>query len=252
MSSIRSRKRPPCARASRPIEQCGARVAQVQFALKDSGQSASRLKRLTSVQCSLNRPHLSARRAHAVRLRSASRRARATAGEQFLDFLRTRAAGCDALYILGDLFEAWVGDDDPDGYRSHICDGAEAVGGGRRTLLRHARQSGLPAAAGLRAAQRHPAAGRSGGDRSARRARAAHAWRCTLHRRSLLSAAARRSAQSTLAAALSAAAAARARRPWRNRHAPAAGNTPAMSPPTSWMSIPPRSSRRCAPAAYAP
>lgn len=45
------------------------------------------------------------------------------AGEQFLEFLRTRAAGCDALYILGDLFEAWVGDDDADGYRSHICDG---------------------------------------------------------------------------------------------------------------------------------
>jgi UDP-2,3-diacylglucosamine hydrolase len=29
----------------------------------------------------------------------------------FLDFLGTRARGCDALYILGDLFEYWVGDE---------------------------------------------------------------------------------------------------------------------------------------------
>jgi UDP-2,3-diacylglucosamine hydrolase len=34
------------------------------------------------------------------------------AQRQFLDFLRTRAAGARALYILGDLFESWVGDDD--------------------------------------------------------------------------------------------------------------------------------------------
>jgi len=30
----------------------------------------------------------------------------------FLDFLRDEAAQAEALYILGDLFEAWVGDDD--------------------------------------------------------------------------------------------------------------------------------------------
>lgn len=30
----------------------------------------------------------------------------------FLNFLETRAIGCDSLYILGDLFEVWVGDDD--------------------------------------------------------------------------------------------------------------------------------------------
>ena len=34
-------------------------------------------------------------------------------GEQFLKFLETDAAEADDLYILGDLFEAWVGDDDP-------------------------------------------------------------------------------------------------------------------------------------------
>jgi len=30
----------------------------------------------------------------------------------FLGFLATRARAADALYILGDLFEAWIGDDD--------------------------------------------------------------------------------------------------------------------------------------------
>jgi UDP-2,3-diacylglucosamine hydrolase len=30
----------------------------------------------------------------------------------FLDFLRRRATGARALYILGDLFDAWIGDDD--------------------------------------------------------------------------------------------------------------------------------------------
>ncbi len=33
---------------------------------------------------------------------------------QFLEFLARDARGTDALYILGDLFEAWLGDDDPD------------------------------------------------------------------------------------------------------------------------------------------
>ncbi len=33
---------------------------------------------------------------------------------QFLSFLSQEAAHADALYILGDLFESWIGDDDPD------------------------------------------------------------------------------------------------------------------------------------------
>ncbi|WP_408950694.1 UDP-2,3-diacylglucosamine diphosphatase [Lysobacter sp. Hz 25] len=33
--------------------------------------------------------------------------------ELFGRFVREEARGADALYILGDLFEAWVGDDDP-------------------------------------------------------------------------------------------------------------------------------------------
>lgn len=34
--------------------------------------------------------------------------------EQFLEFMRTEARTASALYILGDLFEAWIGDDDTD------------------------------------------------------------------------------------------------------------------------------------------
>jgi UDP-2,3-diacylglucosamine hydrolase len=34
--------------------------------------------------------------------------------EQFLAFLEQSRGGVDALYILGDLFEAWLGDDDPE------------------------------------------------------------------------------------------------------------------------------------------
>jgi UDP-2,3-diacylglucosamine hydrolase len=33
---------------------------------------------------------------------------------QFLRFLHEEARGASALYILGDLFEVWLGDDDPD------------------------------------------------------------------------------------------------------------------------------------------
>jgi UDP-2,3-diacylglucosamine hydrolase len=34
-------------------------------------------------------------------------------GTQFVDFLETKACDAESLYILGDLFESWVGDDDP-------------------------------------------------------------------------------------------------------------------------------------------
>ena len=44
--------------------------------------------------------HLDASRPHITRL--------------FVEFVRTEAAQADALYILGDLFEAWIGDDASD------------------------------------------------------------------------------------------------------------------------------------------
>ena len=50
-------------------------------------------------------------------------------GAQFQGFLRERAQSADALYILGDLFETWVGDDDDDAYRARICDSLAALTG---------------------------------------------------------------------------------------------------------------------------
>jgi UDP-2,3-diacylglucosamine hydrolase len=40
--------------------------------------------------------------------------------EQFLSFLRSDAAQAQALYILGDFFETWIGDDDPDTHKRRI------------------------------------------------------------------------------------------------------------------------------------
>ena len=49
----------------------------------------------------------------------------------FVDFVREQAASADALYILGDLFEAWVGDDDPSGVGSAVATAlADLVDGG--------------------------------------------------------------------------------------------------------------------------
>ena len=41
---------------------------------------------------------------------------------QFLDFLNREARQAAALYILGDLFEAWIGDDDPDADKRRVID----------------------------------------------------------------------------------------------------------------------------------
>jgi UDP-2,3-diacylglucosamine hydrolase len=45
------------------------------------------------------------------------------ANERFLTFLREQASQARVLYILGDLFEAWIGDDDPDPVKGLICAG---------------------------------------------------------------------------------------------------------------------------------
>lgn len=39
---------------------------------------------------------------------------------QFLQFLLADAREADALYILGDLFEAWIGDDDPNAHYATV------------------------------------------------------------------------------------------------------------------------------------
>lgn len=46
---------------------------------------------------------------------------------QFLAFLEREAAQAEALYILGDLFEAWVGDDDADADKERVCLGLKAL-----------------------------------------------------------------------------------------------------------------------------
>ena len=45
----------------------------------------------------------------------------------FARFLREEARGADALYILGDLFEAWVGDDDPSETGAEVARSVRAV-----------------------------------------------------------------------------------------------------------------------------
>lgn len=44
----------------------------------------------------------------------------------FLAFLETRAPGAEALYILGDLFEAWIGDDDASPMNRAVARGLQA------------------------------------------------------------------------------------------------------------------------------
>ncbi|MDF3008285.1 MAG: UDP-2,3-diacylglucosamine hydrolase, partial [Enterobacter kobei] len=76
-----------------------------------------------------------------------------TAG--FLRFLAGTAQKADALYILGDLFEAWIGDDDPNPLHRQIAAALKALTdsgvpvyflhGNRDFLLgqRFARESGM-------------------------------------------------------------------------------------------------------------
>jgi UDP-2,3-diacylglucosamine hydrolase len=52
---------------------------------------------------------------------------------QFLDFLEREARHAQALYMLGDLFEAWIGDDDPDSDKRRVI-----------TALRSLTHAGVP------------------------------------------------------------------------------------------------------------
>lgn len=54
-------------------------------------------------------------------------------GVQFLDFLSGEARDADTLYILGDLFEVWLGDDDPNPYYA-----------GMKAAIRELVDSGIP------------------------------------------------------------------------------------------------------------
>lgn len=45
-----------------------------------------------------------------------------------LHFLQQEAPGADALYVLGDLFEFWIGDDDPNPLHRQVADAFLALG----------------------------------------------------------------------------------------------------------------------------
>ncbi|MGH8127098.1 MAG: UDP-2,3-diacylglucosamine diphosphatase [Gammaproteobacteria bacterium] len=47
--------------------------------------------------------------------------------ELFIDFLSGEAREAEALYILGDLFEVWLGDDDPDPHHARVAEALAAV-----------------------------------------------------------------------------------------------------------------------------
>jgi UDP-2,3-diacylglucosamine hydrolase len=53
--------------------------------------------------------------------------ARPQVTELFLDFLAGPARVAGALYILGDLFEAWIGDDDPEPAHGRVVAGLRAT-----------------------------------------------------------------------------------------------------------------------------
>ncbi|NNJ14823.1 UDP-2,3-diacylglucosamine diphosphatase [Pseudomonas putida CSV86] len=56
----------------------------------------------------------------------------------FLDLLATRARDAQALYILGDFFEAWIGDDGMTPFQQSICQALRALSdGGTRVFLMH-------------------------------------------------------------------------------------------------------------------
>jgi len=48
-------------------------------------------------------------------------------GAQFVDFLEGEARKAEALYILGDLFESWVGDDDPNAHYAAVKQALRAL-----------------------------------------------------------------------------------------------------------------------------
>ncbi len=59
-------------------------------------------------------------------------------GNQFLAFLEGEARDADALYILGDLFEFWIGDDDPNEHYAEMKNALRAlVDSGVRVYFMH-------------------------------------------------------------------------------------------------------------------
>lgn len=74
----------------------------------------------------------------------------------FRAFLHKEARASDALYILGDLFESWIGDDDDDSTRNAVRDALRALtAGGVPCFIQHGNRdfllgAGFMAASGCR------------------------------------------------------------------------------------------------------
>lgn len=63
--------------------------------------------------------------------------ARPAITQQFVEFLDTEAAQAERLYILGDLFEAWIGDDDPDPDKHRVIRSLRALTARVRCFIMH-------------------------------------------------------------------------------------------------------------------
>ncbi len=76
--------------------------------------------------------------------------------EQFLHFLKAEASNAAGLYILGDLFESWIGDDAPDAAQAAAIAGLhELTSSGVRCFVMHGNRDFLLAAQFCRASGAH-------------------------------------------------------------------------------------------------
>jgi UDP-2,3-diacylglucosamine hydrolase len=101
-----ARRRPPRARPRHPALRQGARPRQ------PTG-SAERGRSRALAQLFASDLHLDAASPQAV--------------DTFLRLLAGEARDAEALYLLGDLFESWIGDDDPDPVRTRVCGALRAL-----------------------------------------------------------------------------------------------------------------------------
>lgn len=72
--------------------------------------------------------------------------------QQFSCFLEQTAPQAGAVYILGDLFDAWIGDDDPSPFAAHVRDMLQQASRHTRLFFQHGNRDFLVGEAFSRAA----------------------------------------------------------------------------------------------------
>ena len=113
-------------------------------------------------------------------------------------FKRTRSTTFNALYILGDLFEAWIGDDDTTSPHREIVEAlARYAATGKPLYLMHGNRDFLMGR-GVRGPQRRETAARSLPHRPLRRENLIDAWRYPLYARHRLPSVPKTGARSAL------------------------------------------------------